>query len=141
MITKFGIWEIHENGINGKVNSGYDYFIHSQRLWEAMDYEGHLVWDWLIHLTEKSWINKDNINDFNTAFMFGQDYFKALKPKEAIAVSTAQSLFIQKQILDNDEIAANIKSSDDEVVFSQNEMVEKLIKRLESEKQIKFLEL
>ena len=97
MITKIGIWEIDEDGLTGKVGSGYDYNIAKERLWETRDFKGQIVWDWLIHLTEKDWVTKENINDLNTAFLFCQDYFKAFKPNLTQNVSTAQTIYIQQR--------------------------------------------
>ena len=88
---------------------GHDYIIDNDRFWETRDYNGHLVWDWLIHLTKKSWINKNNVNDLNSAFFFCQDYFKKYKPSNLPYVSTAQTLNIQNQILEIEEIMANLK--------------------------------
>ena len=82
----------------GKV--GYDYKINDRRFWETEDYNGHLVWSWLIHLAEKIWIDKENVKNLNIAFFFCQDYFKEHKPKDLPYVSTAQTLNIQKQILE-----------------------------------------
>ena len=97
-IIKFGIWQVESDALVAK--EGNDYIIESGRFWETRDYNGHLVWDWLIHLANKGWINKKNVKDLNTAFFFCQDYFKENKPANLPYVSTAQTLFIQKQILD-----------------------------------------
>ena len=100
-IIKFGIWQVESDALVGK--GGHDYIIECSRLWETRDYNGHLVGDWLIHLTEKGWIDKDNVKDLNTAFFFCQDYFRENKPKNLPYVSTAQTLNIQKQILEIEE--------------------------------------
>lgn len=100
VIIKFGIWEISEFGIVGKVNPGYDYNIEKSRLWETRDYNGYLVWDWLIHLCEKTWITLENIHELNSAFYFGQDFFKNFNTRSYQSFITAQTLFVQKQIMD-----------------------------------------
>ncbi|ARV08284.1 hypothetical protein BTO05_01000 [Winogradskyella sp. PC-19] len=100
-IIKFGVWQVESDALVGKV--GYDYIIADSRFWETQDYNGHLVWSWLIHLTEKSWIDKLTVKDLNTAFFFCQDYYKEHKPENLPYVSTAQTLNIQKQLLDISE--------------------------------------
>ncbi len=110
-IIKFGIWQVESDALVGK--GGRDYIIESSRFWETRDYNGHLVWDWLIHLTEKAWINKENVKDLNTAFFFCQDYFRKNKPANLPYVSTAQTLNIQKQILEiEEEMAKSEKVSE-----------------------------
>ena len=100
-IIKFGIWQVESDALVGKGER--DYVIESNRFWEIRNYNGHLVWDWLIHLTEKTWINKENVKDLNTAFFFCQDYFRKNKPNNLPYISTAQTLNIQKQILEIEE--------------------------------------
>lgn len=97
-IIKFGIWQIESDALVAK--DGHDYIIERSRFWETQDYNGHLVWDWLIHLAQKSWITSENINDLNTAFFFCQDYFKEFMPANLPYISTAQTLNIQKQLIE-----------------------------------------
>jgi hypothetical protein len=93
-VTKFGIWEIHKNfGIVGRVNPSLNYKIGKETLWDTTDYKGHIVWDWLIHLTGKTWINKKIYNDFIIAFVFALDYFKKYKPNNAKEGSISQSIY------------------------------------------------
>lgn len=99
-IIKFGIWQVESDALVAK---SQDYIIDSSRFWETSEYNGHLVWDWLIHLASKAWINNQSVKDLNTAFFFCQDYFKNEKPSNLPYVSTAQTLYIQKQLLDNRE--------------------------------------
>lgn len=110
-IIKFGIWQVESDALVGK--GGRDYIIECSRFWETRDYNGHLVWDWLIHLCEKTWITKENVNDLNTAFFFCQDYFKENKPANLPYVSTAQTLNIQKQLLDISEEMSKIEKVDE----------------------------
>ncbi|WP_442846225.1 hypothetical protein [Leeuwenhoekiella sp. H156] len=106
-VIKFGVWQVESDALVGKV--GYDYIIADSRFWETQDYNGHLVWSWLIHLTEKNWIDKETVKDLNTAFFFCQDYYKDLKPKNLPYVSTSQTLNIQKQLL---EISEELKKKE-----------------------------
>lgn len=97
IIINFGDWHVERDALVGKIGNGY--IIECHRFWEIRDFNGFLVWDWLVHFTSKSWFTIDIVNDFNTAFFFCQDYFKENKPDKLPYVSTAQSLNIQKQIL------------------------------------------
>jgi len=125
MIIKFGIWELHNHyGIIGKVGPTYDYQIHKERLWQTQEYKGKIVWEWLIHLTEKDWITLENVNDFNIAFLFGQEIFKEFKPKEVPNVSFAQSVYIQRQLIEIG-VKFNEKESDS-VTNNMNEYWEAL---------------
>ncbi|OIQ17673.1 MAG: hypothetical protein BM557_08270 [Flavobacterium sp. MedPE-SWcel] len=128
VIIKFGIWQVEPDALVGKV--GYDYVIGDTRFWETEEYNGDLVWSWLIHLTKKSWINKDNVKDLNTAFFFCQDYFRLNKPESLSYVSTAQTLNIQQQLLVvKDKLSENeridkYKSRDIEDMIRYKEMLD-----------------
>ena len=97
-IIKFGIWQVEKDALVGKIS--YDYIINSSRLWETSNYNGYLVWDWLIHLAQKANISPEDIKDLNTAFFFCQVYFRDQKPVNLPYVSTSKTLIIQKQNLD-----------------------------------------
>jgi hypothetical protein len=109
-IIKFGMWQVESDALVAK--EGHDYIIDCGRFWETRNYDGHLTWDWLIHLADKGWINKKNVKDLNTAFFFCQDYFKENKPTNLPYVSTAQTLFIQKQLLDIREEMSKYEKTD-----------------------------
>ena len=52
------------------------------------------------------------MKDFNTAFFFCQDYFRKFKPSDLPYVSTAQTLNIQKQLLDISEEVSKMEKVD-----------------------------
>ncbi len=78
---------------------GNYYRVDSSRLWETRDFNGVLLWDWLIHLAEKDWFTTQNIGDLNTAFFFAQDLFKKNKPLHSEDASILQTIYIQQQKL------------------------------------------
>ncbi|KUF38974.1 hypothetical protein AS361_03765 [Myroides marinus] len=92
-IATFGIWRIEKYGL---VADEYSYYIAKHRFWETRVMKGQTVWDWSFHMLEKDWGLK-NINDFNIAFFFCQDYFKEFRPTSLKNASTAQTLYIQRQ--------------------------------------------
>lgn len=133
-IIEFGIWRVEHDSL---VATGHDYVIERSRLWETQEYSGFLVWDWLIHLTKKSWIKIENINDLNTAFFFCQDYFKKFKPKRVPYVSTAQTLNIQKQIMEiRDEMDSQIEIDRNGIVSID---AENILKFIDLRNNIKFI--
>ena len=96
-IIKFGVWHVEKGALVGKIP--HDYNISLSRLWKTREYNGYLVWDWLIYFAEKTSVSHENIKDLNTAFFFCQDYFRNQKPDNLPNVSTFQTLIIQKQKL------------------------------------------
>lgn len=139
MITIIGNWKIDKNGLTMKVNPSYNYNIAKNRLWEITDYQGHFVWSWLIHLTEKDWITKSNIHELNTAFFFGQDYFKKLKPIDIPNASTAQTIYLQQQLMNIQEQMRKNEDPKDGIVRLTEEVAENIIKHSQLKSQIKFL--
>lgn len=99
MNIKFGSFVVDYDGI--LVNGNYR--IDASRLWETREFKGVLLWDWLIHLTEKTWVTSQTVGDLNTAFFLAQDLFKNQKPVHASTASISQTLYVQKQMLENDE--------------------------------------
>lgn len=133
-IIKFGIWQVETDALVGK---GHDYIIDCHRFWETQVYDGHLVWDWLIHLVQKSWITGDRINDLNTAFFFCQDYFKKFKPNNIPYVSTAQTLNIQKQLMEiRDEMSKHENVSKNGILEVD---VEQMLKYRDLKSNIKYI--
>ena len=123
-IIKFGIWQVEPDALVAK--DGHDYIIECGRFWETRDYNGHLVWDWLIHLAQKTWIDKESVKDLNTAFFFCQDYFRKNKPKNLPYVSTAQTLNIQKQILEiQEEMEKSERNNKNGIVEFNSERMKK----------------
>lgn len=138
MLTKFGIWEIDEEfGLVGKVNPGYDYNIAKERLWETTEYRGQLVWEWLIHLTEKTWITVDNYNDLVAAFLFGQDFFKNSRPTNARQASTAQTIYVGQQLVEVGSKSENDNEMGTDV--TSKDSMDKMMKYLEELSEIKLL--
>jgi hypothetical protein len=135
-IIKFGIWQVESDALIAK--DGHDYIIECSRFWETSDYHGHLVWSWLIHVAKKSWIDKESVKDLNTAFFFCQDYFKKNKPLNLPYVSTAQTLNIQKQILEiQEEMAKSVNINQNGIVETD---LQHMLKYRELMSNIKFLE-
>lgn len=128
IIIKFGDWQVESDALVGKV--GYDYIIADSNLWEYSEQEGVLVWNWLVHLAKKTWIDKETVKDLNTAFFFSQDYFKELKPLNLPEVSTAQSLYIQQQLIEIDEEFSKLqKVNSHGIVIPNSENFDKYVQK------------
>jgi hypothetical protein len=134
-IINFGVWQVESDALIGKV--GYDYIIECSRFWETREYNGFLVWDWLIHLTTKSWFKVKDVNDFNTAFFFCQDYFKEHKPVNSPYVSTAQTLYIQKQLMQIRQEMLTSEKFDKNGTFEVD--IENMLKYRDLKSNLKFL--
>ena len=125
MITNFGIWEIDkEFGIIGRVSQTFKYRIAKETLWNTSEYKGHIVWEWLIHLSEKTWVNKEIFNDLVIAYIFSQDYLSKHKPQNSKQGSIAQSIYIGKQLV---ELTMESDNSDEtELDLSSEKALEEL---------------
>ena len=135
VIIKFGDWHVEKDNLVGKV--GYDYSIVDSRLWEHSEYNGVLTWDWLIHLANKTWINKESVKDLNNAFFFCQDYFKNTKPSDLPYISTAQTLYIQKQIVEIKEEFSKLEKVENGIVKPNSENLSNYIERVSEIRNLK----
>lgn len=128
IIIKFGDWHVGKDYLVGKV--GYDYNIVDSRLWEYSEYNDVFTWDWLIHLANKTWINKKSVKDLNNAFFFCQDFFKNKKPADLPYISTAQTLYIQKQIIEIKEEYSKILKVENGIVLSDSHNLSRYAQRV-----------
>lgn len=135
-IIEFGVWKVTEYGIE---HSKYTYPIAKERLWETTDRYDEELWDWLIHMVEKTWLSDDDLKDLVIAFAFAQDYFIDHKPPhEGDNVSMAQTLYIQQQMIENRRNASKIKSPrhlsipPDEETLEYNRQVREVTKQIKT---------
>lgn len=68
-----GNWLIKEEGIEWTGNNKY--FIEKDRLLELGTGSRSNMYDWLIHLPEKTWLTKQDIYELNTALIYAINYF------------------------------------------------------------------
>lgn len=107
----------------GILIKGY-YRVPAEELWDFRDFKGVLVWDWLIHLSEKDFVRSENYTFLNTAFFFAQSFFEKYKPSNLPVVSTHETLYIQKQILQqqNEVLNTDTLKAGLDVIFNQKEI-------------------
>lgn len=87
-IIRFGNWVVTSRGIVWGGELPRDYVLDKDSLWD--DRGG--MWDWLVHLPEKTWLNEVDILQLNSAFFFALDYHKDAKPAGAVEKSTWETL-------------------------------------------------
>ncbi len=97
-VIRFGNWVVTTEGMAWGGPEGPPYFIAKNRLWETRPGPDN-VWDWLIHLTEKTWLSDGDIYQLNTAFFFAQDYHAGAKPEGAGGASTSETLKMQRDYM------------------------------------------
>lgn len=99
IINTFGIWQVTEDGLNS--TEPYEYNIGLYELFETRVEDGIEVWNFPIHLTEKSWLmgeNAHHLQEFNQAFFFAQKHFASRRPADKQNVSDAHTLKVQSQL-------------------------------------------
>jgi hypothetical protein len=74
MKRQFGYWIVTEKGIEWNREKPGDYFIERSRLLELGPAEEQL-YEWLIHIPQKTWLNKQDVLDLNEAFCFAAEEF------------------------------------------------------------------
>jgi len=106
-ITKFGDCTITTEGIKIFIAENIvdpNYFIPKERLWETSKIEDKgrefRVWEWLLHMAEKTWLEESKLYQLNTAFFFAKDYFKDLRPKTIKTASDYMTLKIQSKVFE-----------------------------------------
>lgn len=68
-----GKWEVTEEGIQWTGDN--EYFIDKDRLLESGPGSRSNMYDWLVHLPEKTWLSKEDIYALNTALVYAINYF------------------------------------------------------------------
>ena len=97
-ITRFGQWIVTTAGIEW---GGPEccYIITKNSLWETREYGDDHIWNWPVHLVEKTWLKEADLQQFNKALSFAQNCFKADRPLGLVGVSAEQTLQKQQQLL------------------------------------------
>lgn len=93
LLQQIGKWLITEEGIEW--TGGNEYFIDKDRILEAGPQNRQKMYDWLVHMTEKSWLSVEDIYALNTAFIYAIEYFNLSFDK----LSFVETLKLQEQQL------------------------------------------
>jgi hypothetical protein len=73
---KIGNWEINQDGIEWKGKSSRALIIEKNRITETGFGDRKNTYDWLVHLTEKSWLTRGDIYALNSAFIYAISIFE-----------------------------------------------------------------
>jgi len=74
MEKNFGYWIVTEKGIEWNQEKPGSYFIERSRLLELGPGEEQ-CYEWLLHIPEKTWLNKQDVLDLNEAFCYAAKKF------------------------------------------------------------------
>ena len=85
---KIGNWLIDEDGIKWNGKSAVTYNIHKSRLAEAGPPGRENMYDWLVHMPEKTWLTREDIYSLNTALLYAMEYFKVDFPENLSFIET-----------------------------------------------------
>lgn len=69
MEKQFGHWVVTEDGVEWDETKPGTYFIDKSRLLE-LGPGGQKTYEWLLHIPEKTWLNREDVLDLNKAFKF-----------------------------------------------------------------------
>jgi len=72
---KIGNWLINDNGIQWDGQPAVDYKIFKNTLNCIGSGDREKMYDWLVHLPEKTWITENDIYTLNTALVYSLEYF------------------------------------------------------------------
>lgn len=100
VIATFGNWQVTKEGMNSL--EPYEYNLSTYDLFESRVEDGIEVWEFPIHLTEKTWMHGEHahrMNEFNEAFAFAQKHFASLRPPSKANVSDAHTRKVQEQMI------------------------------------------
>jgi hypothetical protein len=67
---RIGNWEITKEGISWKGQPDVKYSIPTERLTECGPGERANMYDWLVHLPEKTWLTETDVYSLNTALIY-----------------------------------------------------------------------
>ena len=75
LIKKFGSWNVTHKGIEWAGTPAVDYEIHHTRLTETAKWGDVTIYDWPVHMVQKTWLTRGDINDLTSALIFAANHF------------------------------------------------------------------
>ena len=73
---KIGNWLITGDGIKWDGQPNVDYLITKEKLVELGTGERSKMYNWLVHMAEKTWATEADIYALNSAFIYAIEYFE-----------------------------------------------------------------
>lgn len=83
-----GNWEVSDQGVAWKGEPGIQYFIETDRLTEAGPESRSKMYDWLVHMVEKTWLAEADIYALNTAIIYAIELSGQEFPRQLSFVDT-----------------------------------------------------
>ena len=84
---KIGNWLVYQDGIKWDGENETDYFIPRNQILKAHEN----MYDWLVHLAGKTWLTKEDVYSFNTAFIYSIEAFGLEFSKDLSFVDTIEA--------------------------------------------------
>ncbi len=94
---KIGNWLIDDDGIKWDGKPKVKYEIHKSRLAEPGPPGRDQMYDWLVHMPEKTWLSREDVYALNTALIYAMDYFNVSFPKN---MSFVETIIEQEKVLE-----------------------------------------
>lgn len=77
LIKRFGSWNVTDNGIEWAGTPPVEYVIDHNRLTETAEWGGVKIYDWPVHMVQKTWLKREDINNLTEALRFAGNHFNA----------------------------------------------------------------
>lgn len=75
LIKKFGSWNVTDDGIEWAGTPPVEYVISRNRLTETAEWGSVTIYDWPVHMVQKTWLKRDDIKDLTEALRFAGEHF------------------------------------------------------------------
>lgn len=85
---KIGNWLIDKDGIKWDGTPKVDYRISKERITEAGPPNRDKMYDWLVHMPQKTWLTREDIYALNTALIYAMEAFGIAFPENLSFVET-----------------------------------------------------
>jgi hypothetical protein len=72
---EFGSWKVTNKGIEWAGTPPVEYVIDKDRLGETAVWGGTKIYDWPVHMVQKTWLQRKDINDLTQALRFAAEHF------------------------------------------------------------------
>jgi hypothetical protein len=96
ILRQFGAWAVATDGL---VRTKDGVHIPVSRLWDLWADFSKDKWGWPILAVQKGWVDADSKNEFNEAYFFALEQFRAFRPPLSGKPSTHATLEYQEVLL------------------------------------------
>ena len=119
IIISVWIWALDKEGITCVWKKESDsYFIRNIRFWETRPDWKWNKYDWPLHLTQKTWLKLNDIEDFIKILQFWQNHFENLKPEWKEKLSWDETIKATYELIESKK---NLKSIYSELTWKNKD--------------------